>query len=78
MKSTKALEIATTRPYPKLMESMHDGTIVLFSAERKGVCIHPGSDEDAFDEPSAVGKHFDHWDMNSFVDYHGTVTLQND
>jgi hypothetical protein len=56
--------------YPKLMISKDFGHIVLMDAPKRGVNIREGSNY-------IVGYFSEHWNMDCFEDFTGTVTLKN-
>jgi hypothetical protein len=58
--------------YPKLRKSNLYGTIVLFVAPRMGTVVSAGGGG------NPIGYHSDSWSLESFEDFDGTVTLQNE
>ena len=57
--------------YPCLMISTWNGTVVLFTADSKGTCVHAGGGDD-------LGGHLTSWVMCCFIPFNGTITLSND
>ena len=55
--------------FPRLMES--DGLIVLFEKETIGTTVHCSKGE------WKIGIHQGGWNMDSFRDFNGAVTLEN-
>ena len=49
------------------------GSIVLFTKLNTGVCLQAGEEY-----CTAVGKYSEHWAMDIFELYNGSVTLEND
>lgn len=59
--------------YPKLMYNFEHGYIVLFLMGNSGVVINHGTCSKIF----PVG-YYGNWDISSFKEYYGKVTLSND
>ena len=57
--------------YPCLMISTWNGTVVLFTADSKGTCVHAG-------KTNILGEHSTMWGMDLFEPFNGTITLSND
>jgi hypothetical protein len=73
MKSeVKVTPVKNELPFPKLM-ACKDGQINLFIEENRGVVVYKGGSISW-----SVGYFSEDWKMNSFTDFHGTVTLSND
>lgn len=72
MKSTvKAFPISINpRPFPKLMQNINSGVIVLFSSYKKGTVM--GNCTKTID---TLGSHHEDYNMNTFEDFFGEVTL---
>ena len=63
--------------FPRLMKSINNHHIVLFTRAREGVCIgnaKPSTRSRGVD----IGYGSDSWNMNLFENYSGTLTLEND
>lgn len=71
MKSIITTNNVTTTPFPKLMIT-DDGMIVYFKQDSYGQVIHQG--KGLWEEGCISGG----WDMDSFHDFPGSVTLSND
>lgn len=56
--------------FPKLMEGIASGTVVLFYAESKGTVVRQGSAD-------PLGFYAETWSMRGFRDYEGELTLSN-
>lgn len=56
--------------YPKLMKT-HSGQVVLFHRNKTGMVVKSTGN-------NAIGHFSENWDMNSFTDYTGSITLTND
>ena len=72
MKSIIKSKKTPDKPFPKLMTNAI-GTIVLFSYYRIGVII--GIDGNSI---GTIGEYRTDWNMPSFKDFEGEVTLSND
>jgi len=64
-------------PYPKLMKSDSSTAIVLMTHEEAGgngvgVVVH-GKNKDR----RGIGFHHNKWKLSSFIDYNGSVCLEN-
>lgn len=57
-------------PFPKLMITKK-GTLVLFYDKNVGTCMV------SIDSNSEVGRFDTDWDMSSFKDFNGSITLSN-
>jgi hypothetical protein len=57
--------------YPKLMISTLDQTIVLMEKPSEGVIIKNGC------KTNKLGHYSTNWDMYNFIDFKGSITLQN-
>lgn len=59
------------RSYPCLMKLKVSWLIVLFNNEKCGVVVSP-------DENTQTGDYSEHWKINVFEPFHGSITLSND
>lgn len=57
--------------FPKLMISRNEGMIVLFSSEKQGVALDVGGST-----YYKKGHFASDWIIDSFEDFHGTITLE--
>lgn len=57
--------------YPKLMKHHKNQLVVLMTDPQRGIVIVPGF---AWE----LGEYHADWHMDSFYDYQGTLTLEND
>jgi hypothetical protein len=59
--------------YPCLKIAEDDGTIILFSAPLKGMCIYPGKDT-----MRKMGEYHSKWNEAVFTPFCGEVTLKQE
>lgn len=72
IKASKLSIVHSEKSFPKLMESIYDGTIVLFIKPNAGIKIHGNnSSRSSFEDFT------DDWNMTSFIDYNYPITLEN-
>jgi hypothetical protein len=71
MIETELKPFVTEFEFPKIMINKISGTIVLFETEERGVTLYgdPCSE--------CLGDYSNRWNMEHFIDYHGTITLKN-
>jgi len=64
--------------FPKLMKDKYTSLIVLMIAPGSG-CIVSGIISGFLGINSySIGKYLNEWNMDSFIDFHGEVTLKNE
>jgi len=64
------VSLASKNDYPKIMKSKNSGLVVLFSKSELGTVILGNELHDC-------GEFSDDWDMSSFTDFDGSITLSN-
>lgn len=57
--------------YPCLMRGTRNGSVVLFTGDEKGTCVHA-------EGANVLGEYSDIWIMDCFEPFNGTITLSND
>ena len=57
--------------YPRLMESIHGNSIVLFTEDRVGTILSEGN------TIFTIGEVCNCWDMSAFKEFKGELTLTN-
>jgi hypothetical protein len=70
MKSVKTNK-EPRKNFPKLMTSRHTGSVVLFTKKGVGTVVHTGTSNNVMGDVSQD------WDMSAFVDFNGSVCLEN-
>lgn len=59
--------------FPKLMIRERDSAVVLFVSEKKGMAIREG-----IDSTPIIGSYREAWCMDDFINYNGSITLENE
>jgi hypothetical protein len=73
MKSIKRARPSVEIGFPKLMIEERCGLIILFSSPGKGTVVNAGNTS-----IHIIGDFVDMWCMEYFIDFDGTVILEND
>jgi hypothetical protein len=74
MKSTVTNKaVSKPRPFPKLMIDPSDNQIILFYSEGAGTVVVDGECRDY-----KIGYYDEYWDMFGFIDFIGSICLEND
>lgn len=73
IKSTATKGVSASDDYPRLMISIYNETVVLFSKPKKGtvVAVTQGSGE-------LLGSYSEGWSMDSFEPWSGKVVIEQD